>query len=115
MVFQASLGEEITHHQGAVVGKDKYNAKTYSYDEVNVIKNVIIGQGTLDEDNRGNSQQIDDTLMLYFPDATPDIKAVDHLTVRGELYEAVGDAFLWRDPFTGVVFGSSIRVKRRQG
>jgi|SRR5690606_24969976 len=107
-------GEQVTHLKSFITGKDQYRKNVYDYTPQELF-NVVIGQGSTAEENAGELQQVDDFLTLYFTAGDPEIKATDHFIVRGKRYEAIGYSFLWKDPFSGEVFGASVKVKRREG
>lgn len=51
---------------------------------------------------------------LYFPAGTA-ITAQNHVTVRGETYDVLGEPAVWKNPYTGWEPGVVVQVERWEG
>lgn len=108
-------GESVTHiktRPGSTT--NKYGEDVMTTTET-TIDNVVVGAQLDIEEVEVTGDSVRKKLSLYFtgPDAENlDVFSKDKFIVRGVTYEAIGDGFLWRSPFTGEVFGYTVQIQK---
>lgn len=112
-------GESVQWHRwaepapGAVDEHGDPAAGSYQDTEV---ANVAVAKTATTEPREDGSMRLVEETTLYFSPAIVTGRR-DKFTVRGELYEVEGGSALaaWRNPFTGAVPGSEVKVRRVSG
>ena len=110
-------GEPVTwHHLEAGAGVDDWGDPVGDTYTDTVVPNVAVAKTSVQEPRDGGGFRLVEETTLYFSPSLI-VGARDQFTVRGERYEVEGSSALdeWRNPFTGDVPGSEVKVRRVSG
>lgn len=109
------FGETVTHHALVAGVEDEYGVAEETWADTEV-ENVAVALADVQEPAGDGTWRVVRKAALYFdPPLTP--AQSDQFTVRGYRYKVEQGSELaeWRNPFTGRVPGSEVRVKRVTG
>jgi hypothetical protein len=105
-------GESVVRLRAAS-STDEYGDETPGTEASKTFTGVAVAPRYSTEGNDNRSAVVVG-LTLYFP-AGSDVLSTDRWRVRGAVYETVGDAATWVNPFTSVNHGLEVAVKRVTG
>ena len=110
------FGETVTWHQVVEGETNEYGDPVGAAEVDHVIPGVAVAKNSVAEPRGDGSYRLVEETTLYF-DPPLIVSRRDLFTVRGERYEVEGGSALdeWRNPFTGAVPGSEVKVKRVTG
>lgn len=110
------FGESVTWHEVTGGGTNEYGDPVSPTTVDHVVSNVAVAKTSVMEPRDDGSYRLVEETALYF-DPPLVVSSRDLFTVRGERYEVEGGSALdeWRNPFTGDVPGSEIKVRRVTG
>lgn len=110
-------GETVQWHRHQPgIGVDAHGDPVPGTLTVQDVENVAVAKTSTVEPREDGSMRLVEETTLYFSPAIVTGRR-DKFTVRGELYEVEGGSALdaWRNPFTGAVPGSEVKVRRVSG
>lgn len=117
-MFPVGNGELVSHIQKVKVGEDEFGEPEHSDTQTEYFNVVVAGRTPVpnSEENTDSWNRLEEGFTLHFTEEPfPDVSPEDAFLIRGKRYESSGAGFLWRDPFTGEVFGYSANAKRMEG
>lgn len=110
------FGETVTWHQVVEGETNEYGDPVGAAEIDHEVPGVAVAKTSVAEPRDDGSYRLVEETTLYF-DPPLTVSRRDLFTVRGERYEVEGGSALdeWRNPFTGAVPGSEIKVRRVTG
>lgn len=117
-----TFGETVWVLPRTATGVDVHGNQTVSWpdspshaDAVQVDNVAVAGRVRLDnEPDLPNREAVITRFDVYMPAGT-DVKAVDRMWIRGDVYDVVGEPFAWRSPYSGREPGVQATVERIEG
>lgn len=112
MAIEFAYGEDVIRQVWSAGPKDKYNKPTDVYTD-EVVHEVGVDVPELDPSIPVDDKQVLD-ITIYLPPGYSSSKR-DKFVVRGITYKAITDGISVRNPFSGSVFPTPVRVRNVSG
>lgn len=107
-------GEPVTVHT-ATTTTDRYGNEVSSWSAGQTYERCVISRRTSDDLTDAGRQGVVVGLAVFFPYPDAAISAHDRLELRGDLWEIVGEPYLYHHAMTGWEPGVSVAVRRVEG